>query len=148
VLDRGNQLYLHHIHGPSQLNVIGEPGNRGPLYCTAMGKVLIAFAPAEVRDKLVATLELQQRGPRTITDRQAFAEEIARVRDDGYAIADEEHEAGIRAVGVPVLTADGTAGAAISIAAPSFRKSREQLVALVPTLTLAARELALTLPAR
>ncbi len=148
VLDRGHQLYLHHIHGPSQINVIGEPGSRGPLHCTAMGKVLIAFAPPDVRDDLVATLELTPRGPHTITDRQAFAEEITRVRADGYAIADEEHEAGIRAVGVPVLAADGTATAAISVAAPSFRKTRANLVALVPTLALAAKELALTLPTR
>ena len=148
VLDRRHQLYLHHIHGPSQIHVIGEPGNRGPLHCTAMGKVLIAFAPTEVRDELVATLDLSRRGPHTITDRRAFAEEIARVRADGYAVADEEHEAGIRAIGVPVLAADGSASAAISVAAPSFRKSREVLVAIAPVLTLAAKELALTLPVR
>jgi IclR family acetate operon transcriptional repressor len=148
IRDHHNQLYLHHIHGPRQINVIGEPGTPGPLHCTAMGKVLVAFAPPDVRDELVASLELSPRGPNTITARSAFGEEIARIRTQGYAIADEEHEEGIRALGVPVLAADGTATAAISIAAPSFRMSRDELVDKVPTLTAAAHELSLKLPPR
>ncbi len=65
---------------------------------------------------------------------------------DGYAVADEEHEAGIRAVGVPVLDASGIAVAAMSVAAPAFRASMEHLVGFVPQLTAAAHELALRLP--
>jgi DNA-binding IclR family transcriptional regulator len=148
VLDGANQLYLHHIHGPRQINVIGEPGTRGPLHCTAMGKVLVAYAPRAQSAELVATLELPKLGPNTITDRDAFAAEIARVHASGYAVADEEHEQGIGAVGVPVLGADGTAVASISVAGPSFRLSRDDLVAMVPELTAAAHELALKLPAR
>jgi DNA-binding IclR family transcriptional regulator len=148
VLDGPNQLYVHHIHGPRQINVIGEPGTRGPLHCTAMGKVLVAYAPRAQSAELVATLELPKLGPNTITDRDAFAAEIARVHARGYAIADQEHEEGIGAVGVPVLRADGTAIASISVAGPSFRLSPDDLTAMVPALTTAARELALKLPAR
>jgi IclR family acetate operon transcriptional repressor len=148
VLDGHHQLYLHHIHGPRQINVIGAPGTHGPLHCTGMGKVLVAFAPREVREDLVATLELTRLGPNTITDRTAFAEEIDLVHAQGYAIADEEHEEGIRAIGVPVLAPSGTAIAAISIAAPSFRLSRDDLIDTVPLLTAAARDLSLTLPGR
>ena len=148
VLDGENQLYVAHVQGPLQVNVIGEPGTRGPLYCTSMGKVLIAFAPEPERERLVETLELAPLGPNTITDREAFAEEIASVRARGYALADQEHEEGIRAVGVPVKATDGTATAAISVAAPSFRRTREDLIDMVPVLTASARELALTLPSR
>ncbi|HEY5854389.1 MAG TPA: IclR family transcriptional regulator [Aldersonia sp.] len=148
VLDGDHQLYLHHVHGPSQVNVIGEPGEGGPLHCTSMGKVLVAFASTAVREGLVATLDLQQIGPNAITDRAAFGDEISRVRELGYAVADEEHEAGIRAVGVPILASDGTASVAISVAAPSFRRSRDEIVAMVPALVEAARELAVTLPPR
>ncbi len=148
VLDGSHQLYLHHVHGPSQVNVIGDPGEGGPLHCTSMGKVLVAFAPAAVRDDLVATLDLPPIGPNAITDRAAFADEINRVHSLGYAVADEEHEKGIRAVGVPILASDGTARAAISVAAPSFRRSADEMIAMVPTLVDAARELAATLPPR
>lgn len=148
VLEGQHQLYVHYVKGPQQVNVIGEPGRLGPLHNTSMGKVLIAFAPRDVREDLLATLPLEATGPNTIVDRDAFAEEIAAVRQRGFAIADQEHETGIRAVGVPVLGPDGHALAAISIASPSFRMSVEDCVDVVPTLTDAARRLALLLPSR
>ena len=113
-----------------------------------MGKVLIAFAALEERSELLETLELTPLGPNTITDRDAFAEEIAEVRAHGYALADQEHEEGIRAVGVPVKSAAGVATAAVSVAAPAFRRSREDMIDLVPRLTAAARELEVLLPVR
>jgi IclR family transcriptional regulator, acetate operon repressor len=136
------------VKGPQQVNVIGEPGRLGPLHNTSMGKVLIAFAPRDVRAELLENLQLDSTGPNTITDREEFAEQIAYVRRKGFAIADQEHETGIRAVGVPVLGPDGNALAAISIASPSFRMSVEDCVDVVPQLTEAARKLALLLPAR
>lgn len=148
VLEGHNQLYVHYVKGPQQVNVIGEPGRLGPLHNTSMGKVLIAFAPRDVRAELVENLPLDSTGPNTITDREEFADQIATVRRQGYAIADQEHETGIRAVGVPVLGPDGNALAAISIASPSFRMSVEDCVDIVPQLTEAARKLALLLPAR
>ena len=74
-----------------------------------MGKVLVAFAPPAVREHLLETVELAATGPNPITDRDAWRAEITRVQRDGYAVADEEHEGGIRAVGVPVRDASGIA---------------------------------------
>jgi IclR family acetate operon transcriptional repressor len=148
VLEGHHQLYVHYIKGPQQVNVIGEPGRLGPLHNTSMGKVLVAFAPDHVREELVANLPLEPTGPNTITQREKFAEEIAMVRKNGYALADEEHETGIHAVGVPVLGPDGTALAAISIASPSFRMSIEDCISIVPELTAAARKLTVLLPPR
>ncbi|WP_037367718.1 IclR family transcriptional regulator [Amycolatopsis orientalis] len=144
VLDGHNQVYVHSVQGSQRLQIRGEPGARGPLHCTSMGKCLVAFAPN--RDELVASLELPALGPRTITEREAFAAEIAAVRERGFAIADEEHEEGIRAVGVPIRTPDGTAIAALSTAAPAYRLTVAQLEEFVPALRAAARELAALLP--
>ena len=146
VLDGDRQLYVHYVDGPQQVSVIGEPGKHGPVHSTAMGKVLVAFAAPAVCEHLVETVELPATGPNTITDRDAWRAEIARVQRDGYAVADEEHEGGIRAVGVPVRDASGIAVAALSVAAPAFRASMEHLVGFVPQLTAAAHELALRLP--
>ena len=73
VLDGDRQLYVHYVDGPQQVSVIGEPGKHGPIHSTAMGKVLIAFAPPAVREHLLDTLELPATGPNTITDRDACA---------------------------------------------------------------------------
>jgi len=146
VLDGEQQLYVYSIGGPQQVSVVGEPGRHGPLHCTSQGKVLIAFAPPEVREHLLATLELSPRGPNTITNRARFREEIDRVTKQGYAVADEEHEAGIRAISVPVYDGQQVAVAALSTAAPAYRMTVAQLVEHLPTLAKAARSLAAVMP--
>ncbi len=146
VLDGDQQLYVYSIGGPQQVSVVGEPGRHGPLHCTSQGKVLIAFAPAETRERLLSSLDLTQHGPNTITNRARFREEIARVTKVGYAIADEEHEAGIRAISVPVFDRDRVAVAALSTAAPAYRMTIAQLVEHLHTLNQAARSLAAVMP--
>lgn len=149
VLEDDQQLYVHYVEGVrQQVQITGQPGQRGPLHCTSMGKVLVAFAPPEECERLVETLDLEPLGPHTITDRAAFRAEIEGVRERGWAGADEEHEAGIRAVGVPVLGPDGVAIAALSTAAPVFRATMAQLEEHVPQLRGAAAELAYLLPRR
>ncbi|QNS07820.1 IclR family transcriptional regulator [Streptomyces xanthii] len=146
VLDGDKQLYIHHVEGTQQVSVRGEPGKHGPAHCTSMGKVLIAYAPKDVREDLVEHIELTALGPNAITDRAAFRAEIEKVRAQGHAVADEEHEPGIRALGVPVLGPDGVAHAALSVAAPAFRMPLGELLALRPALTAAAQELSVLLP--
>lgn len=145
VLDGDHQLYVYSIEGPQQVSVVGEPGKHGPLHCTSLGKVLVAFASEAVRERLVERLPLQQYGPNSITNRTKFREEVEAVRSRGYAIADEEHEAGIRAISVPVLGRHD-AVAALSTAAPAYRMSVEQLTDHLPTLLQAAKSLAAVMP--
>lgn len=148
VLDGHDQVYVHYIEGTQQVQITGEPGKRGPLHCTSMGKCLVAFAPKAQRDELVAELPLPELGPRTITDRQRFTEEIDTVRQQGYAVADEEHETGILAIGVPVLNPSGIAVASLSTAAPAYRSSLAEMHTYLGPLRQAAKELAIGLPRR
>ena len=148
VLDGESQLYVHFVEGTRQVQITGEPGRRGPLHCTSMGKCLLAFQPRQAREDLLARIDLPAMGPGTITDRERFRAEIEQVRRDGYAVADEEHEAGILAIGVPVLNPSGVAVAALSSAAPAFRSSLGELRSYLPHLREAARELAIGLPRR
>jgi IclR family transcriptional regulator, acetate operon repressor len=146
VLDGDRQLYIHYVQGPQQVSVRGEPGKHGPVHCTSMGKVLVAFAPEKVREELVESVDLAPLGPHALTDRAAFRAEISRVRAERHALADEEHEAGIRALGVPILGTDGVARAALSVAAPAYRMPVADLLKLRTALTGAAQDLAVLLP--
>ncbi len=146
VLDGEQELYVHYVAGPQQVGVIGECGRHGPLHCTSMGKVLLAFAPDAQTARLVDTVELTRLGPNTINDREQFRTEIASVRADGYAIADEEHETGIRAIGMPILDMGGRLRAAISVAAPAFRCNAAQLTEFLPAMRSAADNIKILLP--
>lgn len=148
VLDGLEHLYVHYVDGPEPVGVRSDPGKRGPLHATSMGKVLVAFSPDDAREDLLDRIPLDPAGPNVITDREALRHEIDLVRARGYATADEEHHAGLRAVAVPVLRPGGGVFAALSTAAPAFRRSLPDLVDLVPVLREAAAELAARLPAR
>jgi DNA-binding IclR family transcriptional regulator len=141
VRDGERQLYLYSIEGPQQVRVVGEAGKHGPLHCTSQGKVLVAFAEPSVREYLVENLPLDPAGPKSITTRSRFRKEIEEVREHGWAVVDEEHEAGIRAISVPVVGHNGVAVAALATAAPAFRMSIDELVGHLPTLNEAAKAL-------
>lgn len=147
VRDGTHQLYVHYVQGPNAVAVIGRPGTLGPLHCTAQGKILVAMAPTGTREQLIQTLDLKQYGPNCITDRALFRAEIENIRQRGWAIADEEHQAGIRAIAAPVLRSDGeSVRAAISIAAPTFRADLETLTRWVPALNDAATRITTLMP--
>lgn len=146
VLDTDRQLYVHYVPGPQQVGVVGERGRHGPLHCTAMGKVLVAFAPKSQSQRLVETIELTQLGPNAITDRDEFRAEIGLVRAQEFAVADQEHEAGIRAIAVPITDTSGSLRAALSIAAPTFRCSVDRLIEFLPVLHAAAATIRTLLP--
>ncbi len=147
VRDGERQLYLYSIEGPQQVGVVGEAGRHGPLHCTSQGKVLVAFAEPATREYLLTHLPLDSAGPRAITSRAKFRQEIELVRERGYAVADEEHEAGIRAIGVPVFDDDQVV-AALAAAAPAFRMSIDELVVHLPTLEEAAETLSVLMGLR
>lgn len=146
VLDEGEMVYVERVNSPHPIQVRGFTGRRDPLYCTAMGKSLLAFQPEEEREAIVQRLQLKRLTPHTITNRDELRRELERTRERGYSLADEEHEPGIRTVAVPVLNERRRVIAALCITAPAFRASLEDLTHYVPALHEAAREIAIQLP--
>jgi IclR family acetate operon transcriptional repressor len=146
VLSDTEMVYVERIDSPQPIQVRGSIGRRDPIYCTAMGKSLLAFQPDEEREAIVQRLQLKRLTPHTITDRDALRRELERTRERGYSLANEEHEPGIRTVAVPVLDAYRRAIAALCVTAPAFRATLEDLTRYVPLLQDAAREIALQLP--
>lgn len=145
VLDGDRFLTVNKVDGP-QFRTTTDPGERGLLHTSAVGKALLAFAPEDTREHLLATLELEARTARSITDRAALRREIDSVREQGWAGQDEEHDVGMVALAVPVRTAAGDLVAAVALAAPVFRHSMTTLLTLLPQLRDAAEELGARLP--
>jgi IclR family transcriptional regulator, acetate operon repressor len=98
-------------------NWVGRPV---PLHASGPGKVLLAYGAAKLPPG-----ELERCTEKTITTETALRAELAAVRARGYAVTDEELEAGLIAFAAPVFRYDGTVVAALSVSAPTSRMSRE-----------------------
>ncbi len=94
-----------------------------PFHCSALGKIFLAHGVVDLPKG-----RLEQRGPRTLTTREALAADLALVLRRGYAVADEELEPGLVAVAAPVRDAGGTVVASISVSGPSVRLTPDRTV--------------------
>ncbi|HTY72324.1 MAG TPA: IclR family transcriptional regulator [Actinomycetes bacterium] len=91
-------------------------GSRLPAYCTALGKVLLAHQPADRLRDLLERTDLARRGPNTLTAREALLTALRRVRQQGFAVNDEELAPGLHAVAAPIRDGRGSVVAAANVA--------------------------------
>jgi DNA-binding IclR family transcriptional regulator len=113
-------------------------GRRSPLHCTAVGKAILAFLAEPALLAVLKQHPLRKYTGRTLVTRAALVAELARIRTRGYAIDDEELEAGLRCVGAPVRNYSGAVVASMSIAGPAFRLSRSRIPVLAEAVVEAA----------
>lgn len=114
VLEAGTALVVAVAEGPQTYSITTQVGRRFPLHAGAASKVLAAFAPAAVREALLAA-PLPAATPATITDPAALAAELAEVRVRAFAEDRGEFVPGVCAVAVPVFGAGGGCVAALSV---------------------------------
>jgi IclR family KDG regulon transcriptional repressor len=119
-------------------------GVRKPAYCTAEGLAMLAFQPAALVDDIV-TRGLRARTVKTNTDPRRLREMLAEVRERGYAIEDEESEAGMRCVAAPVRNGASDVVAAVGIAGPVQRLPDDVLVSFAPHVVRTAEAISVRL---
>src|SRR5579883_1836502 len=100
-------VVLEAVESPRVLHTRGDVGVVAPLYCTALGKAVLAFLPEEERERIVGALTLRAYTPRTVGGREALRRELERIRVRGYATDVQEHEGDVRCVGAPVRDGRG-----------------------------------------
>ncbi len=128
VLQGKELMYLVRINNTGRIVPFDlQLGSRLPLHCTSMGKCLLAFAKDDERERILTDYEFTPLTHRTITDEGEFREELRRVREKGYAVNDEELSYGLRSVAAPIRDTAGSSIAALNIALPTKRVSREDL---------------------
>lgn len=128
VLDRNEIVYIDKVewdHNPSGLRMASRIGLRNPAHSSAVGKVLISHLPDEEWNQFFTGKGLAKRTENTITDIAQLKEHLKMVRNQGYAIDDEENEKGVRCVGAPIYNEVGNAVAAVSISGPAFRVTKK-----------------------
>ena len=122
---RGNEVLIIESFSQPRGIVFGSQIGAGePLYCTGIGKALLANLAPEQRDAILKDLKLQRFTARTLTSRSALRKELDAIRQRGHSIDDEEIVMGVKCVAAPILGPDGYAVGAFSIAGPADRVGR------------------------
>lgn len=132
---------IEQVAGPHILGAASWLGRRTPLHCVANGKVLLAWAPAEVLERVLA-FPLMAVTQHTITDAALLRAELQQARERGYAAALGEVEEGLHAVAAAVCGRDRLALAAVSVSGPAYRMPSERLDELGRLVVAAAADIA------
>lgn len=133
-------LVIDEVASSNPMGMTQDVGYRLPLHATATGKVLLAGRTDAEIDKLLAG-PLEPLTDQTIVDPAQWRIELARVRQEGIAIAVGELEPGFTAVAAPVVDRERQVIAAISVGGPSLRLTSERLSAIAAMVQLSARQI-------
>jgi DNA-binding IclR family transcriptional regulator len=127
VEEQGKGVYLHKAAGKNAIDIDAPIGRFAPLHNRAFGKVILAYLEESRVEEIVADHGLPKTSPKTITDREELFDELETVREQAFAVNQEESLEGIHGIAVPILDADGSVLGAISLAGPSKRLSVEKM---------------------
>jgi len=147
VLDGNDVLYIARAATSRIMSIALNAGSRLPAYCTSLGRAMLAHLPDDELQAYLRQVELKPFTERTVVSEQRLREVLAGVRQSGYAIVEEELEAGLRSIAVPVRGASGRVTAALNVGAQAARVPRKQMEEeFLPVLLRGAQELAALLP--
>lgn len=141
VMEEDEVCYVARAEVSRIISIALRVGSRLPLYCTSMGRVLLAARSVEEQAAYLKRAPLQARTARTITDPETLQTVLAEARDQGYAIIDQELELDLRSIAVPVKGRSGVI-AALNIGSQASRMALSDLrTRYLPALLDAAREI-------
>jgi IclR family KDG regulon transcriptional repressor len=140
ILDGNQVVYVDKIESTQVLTMKSRVGSKVPVHCTALGKVLLASLSREELKKIISSCSFDRYTPNTMTNVGEFEKQIAWVREQGYAIDDEEHELGIRCVAAPIMDHSGSVIASLSVSGPTIRVTRERLERFIPNVVAISKK--------
>ncbi len=118
VLSDTEIVYVDKVDSPRTLGVMSKIGQRAPVYCTALGKVLLAHQPKDELSRIIGEIKLKPFTKNTITSKKRLVEELKVIREKGYALDQREYEEDVECIGAPIRNHLGDAIAALSISGP------------------------------
>lgn len=130
VLDGDEIVYIARAAQKKVMSISLMAGSRLPAYCTSMGRVLLAALPPDEARARLSAMQRPTRTAHTLTRVDAIMAALARVRDEGYALNDQEIEIGLRSIAVPVLNARGATVAAMNVGVPATQADAQELARL------------------
>ena len=134
-------VYVEKLDSPEPLRIHSRIGAAVPLYCTAVGKVMLAYMPEDEQQRILPDLNLQRQTSNSVGNLQELKIELYRVRKNGYACDLEENERHIRCVAAPIWDHTGCVQSSLSITAPTVRMPVARLRQLAPMIQKAGLQI-------
>lgn len=133
VINETNIMFLFSLESNQSIRMKSYIGTLKPAFCTCEGRAMVAFGGNELINRVLQS-GLVPRTAKTLLDPAELLKMFANVRQQGYAIDDEESEQDMRGIGAPLRDSSGQVVAAIGICGPSQRLTLKKLRSLAPVL--------------
>ncbi|MEW2356574.1 IclR family transcriptional regulator [Spirillospora sp. NPDC029432] len=140
ILEGDEAVYVAQVPSRHSMRMFTEVGRRVRPHCTGVGKALLSQLPERRVREILGRTGMEPQTPNTFTDPDALVAELARIRERGYAVDDEEQEVGVRCVAVPLPGAPALT--ALSVSGPSARMKPETVDDVVPVMRDVAKRFA------
>jgi IclR family acetate operon transcriptional repressor len=121
VIDQGEVVFISQVESREVMRMIVRLGSRSPIHASGVGKALLASMPEQQVTRILQQRGLARYTDHTIDSPAPLHAELEQVRQQGYALDDEEHAVGLRCVAAPIFDENGQALAAISLSGPKAR---------------------------
>ncbi|MRW91448.1 helix-turn-helix domain-containing protein [Duganella sp. FT80W] len=139
VLEGDDVVYVSRVNAPRLLAPGFDPGTRLPAYTSTAGRVLLSGLPEEELHAYLERVELVAYTHMTVTDKNALRRELLTIRQDGFAVTENQYEVGMRGISVPIKSRRGELVGALSVSMSIASCSRAEAAArCVPALQATA----------
>jgi len=141
IIKDGYTYYLDGVESDLPVRIVQQVGTSRSLYCTATGRVLLAFMEPQKQRGLLSSSEIDGLTSNTVTDIGLLQNDLINIAQQGYAIDDQEHETEVLEVAVPVFDANAAIIGALSISGPKMRIAERLETELLPLICKSAAHL-------
>jgi DNA-binding IclR family transcriptional regulator len=145
ILQKTSVLYLDKIEPDHRVRMATRIGISNPVYCTSMGKAMLAFQPADSIRQLVMAMRFERYTHKTLRSPEMLLKSLEKVRARGYAIDDEEIELGVRCIGAPIFNEERRPIAAASVSGPTSRITAQNVPEIAEHLVRCCRDISASL---
>jgi IclR family KDG regulon transcriptional repressor len=140
-LQRDEIIYIEKVEGHSALTIYSHIGKRAPFHSTGVGKAILAHLNENEANRILSSINLESFTKYTMTNIEEIKEQLHSIREQGYAVDDEEIELGLKCIAAPIFNHQGNVIASISCAAPKMRLDENRLPQVIAGIKRAAAEI-------
>lgn len=144
--DGTNIIYVEKCESSLSMHVSTNIGTQLPMYCTAVGKAILAYLDEEQASRILDQSELIAKTENTITSKDRLLRSLPEIRRRGYALDEEELEYGLVCIAAPVVSSVGQPIAAVSCSGPIRRINPETIPSLAERVTRCALHISEMIP--